>query len=499
MSLKFLSIFLSLIILFSLNPLPSADAEKYLEVTQRCENTLLELSVVNQDGITIKNAKIFDRTRSEVLASFDGNGFLSLPADLQGKSLRVGSSSYPPVPFNTEDCQPREIEFEKTDNDLMIVNHHTWSNFDPTANYGDGVYEVTPPTGNYIVGDVVNLSEYSLTDIRIAISTFGEQSGTMESISIHPMKKILRPGEASPFFAYLGGGFDNYSIRIDHYKGTSAMPVIPQVKISDVLISEDVKGNSLLTIICSNTLEKSDHLRLLLLGYTENNFLEAASLTDEYLFSLSDPNASDCIADGKLILSESLISGYSPVPAFVDYAKKDRFEVFIIHSEFSLFYDVQEINRAKNLNAYEQGTEGHTQTAVYSNYFPNSLTPKHIDIDNLKINPQTIDKVTILNSNNDSQNQSHNPTLEIPIWIKTNAEWWSQNKIDDGTFISGIQFLIKEGILNVPATTETAQQPSSEIPSWIKGNAEFWSQGLISDEDFLNGIQYLVQHGIIKV
>ena len=87
----------------------------------------------------------------------------------------------------------------------------------------------------------------------------------------------------------------------------------------------------------------------------------------------------------------------------------------------------------------------------------------------------------------------------VPSWIKSNAEFWAQDKIDDATFISGIQFLIKEGILDVPSSTETIQDSSEGIPSWIKGNAEFWAQGLISDDDFLNGIQYLVAKGIIQV
>ncbi len=37
-------------------------------------------------------------------------------------------------------------------------------------------------------------------------------------------------------------------------------------------------------------------------------------------------------------------------------------------------------------------------------------------------------------------------TKEIPSWIKNNAGWWSEDAIDDNTFILGIQFLIKEGI-----------------------------------------------------
>ena len=38
---------------------------------------------------------------------------------------------------------------------------------------------------------------------------------------------------------------------------------------------------------------------------------------------------------------------------------------------------------------------------------------------------------------------------EIPSWIKNNAEWWAAGAIDDASFIQGIQFLIKEGILRV--------------------------------------------------
>ncbi len=38
-------------------------------------------------------------------------------------------------------------------------------------------------------------------------------------------------------------------------------------------------------------------------------------------------------------------------------------------------------------------------------------------------------------------------TLEIPSWIKNNAEWWAAGQIDDDSFIQGIQFLIKEGII----------------------------------------------------
>ena len=37
----------------------------------------------------------------------------------------------------------------------------------------------------------------------------------------------------------------------------------------------------------------------------------------------------------------------------------------------------------------------------------------------------------------------------VPEWIKNNAGWWAEGAIDDDAFVQGIQFLIKEGIMQV--------------------------------------------------
>ena len=95
-----------------------------------------------------------------------------------------------------------------------------------------------------------------------------------------------------------------------------------------------------------------------------------------------------------------------------------------------------------------------------------------------------------------SQEKEHT----IPDWIRNNAEWWAQGAIGDSDFVSGIQYLIKEGIMQIPETEQTGTASGTEeIPSWIKNNADWWAQGLISDDDFVTGIQYLVQQGIIVV
>jgi len=89
---------------------------------------------------------------------------------------------------------------------------------------------------------------------------------------------------------------------------------------------------------------------------------------------------------------------------------------------------------------------------------------------------------------------------QIPDWIRNNAEWWAQGAIGDNDFVSGLQYLIKEKIMQIPETSKAVTPGGTgEIPAWIKNNADWWSQGLISDDDFVKGIQYLVEQGIIKV
>jgi len=37
----------------------------------------------------------------------------------------------------------------------------------------------------------------------------------------------------------------------------------------------------------------------------------------------------------------------------------------------------------------------------------------------------------------------------IPGWIKNNAGWWADGQIDDGSFVSGLQWLISNGIMKI--------------------------------------------------
>jgi len=90
-------------------------------------------------------------------------------------------------------------------------------------------------------------------------------------------------------------------------------------------------------------------------------------------------------------------------------------------------------------------------------------------------------------------------TLNIPTWVKNNAKWWSDGTIGDSDFISGIQYLINQGIMKIPSTTPGSGTGSNVIPHWVKNNAKWWAAGTISDQDFVSGLQYLITNGILKI
>ena len=48
-----------------------------------------------------------------------------------------------------------------------------------------------------------------------------------------------------------------------------------------------------------------------------------------------------------------------------------------------------------------------------------------------------------------SESVESTETITIPEWVKNNAKWWSEGTISDNDFASGIQYLVKQGIISV--------------------------------------------------
>jgi hypothetical protein len=117
-----------------------------------------------------------------------------------------------------------------------------------------------------------------------------------------------------------------------------------------------------------------------------------------------------------------------------------------------------------------------------------NLNFKNLDNNNLAKTsiPIVIDRITDQNSD-----------ISIPEWIRNNASWWSQEQIDDNTFIQGIEYLIRNQVI-VVFQVSNENVASEEIPSWIRNNASWWAAGQIDDETFVQGLEYLIQKGIIR-
>ena len=88
---------------------------------------------------------------------------------------------------------------------------------------------------------------------------------------------------------------------------------------------------------------------------------------------------------------------------------------------------------------------------------------------------------------------------QIPEWIRSNAEWWSEGKIKDQDFLLGIQYLINQNIIKIPETKNSQNETLTTVPNWVKDTAGWWAQGNVSDDEFVNGIKFLIEKGIISV
>ena len=158
--------------------------------------------------------------------------------------------------------------------------------------------------------------------------------------------------------------------------------------------------------------------------------------------------------------------------------------------ELKLFYNEKELLKKTGIS-----TGSKTQSDGFEFFIPSDvsgiLVAKFENLDGNKLAhlefPLLVDRITT------TENQYF-----IPNWVKNNAGWWSDGQIPDSAFVQGIQFLIKEGIIVVPAT-ENETQDGSNIPEWIKTNAGWWAEGQIDDRTFANGIEFLINVGIIVV
>ena len=85
----------------------------------------------------------------------------------------------------------------------------------------------------------------------------------------------------------------------------------------------------------------------------------------------------------------------------------------------------------------------------------------------------------------------------VPDWVKNTAGWWATDAISEIEFVNAIEFLVKEGIIDVTSSSEL--KSSEGVPDWVKNTAGWWATDAISEIEFVNAIEFLVKEGIIDV
>lgn len=173
----------------------------------------------------------------------------------------------------------------------------------------------------------------------------------------------------------------------------------------------------------------------------------------------------------------------------------DVTDIFLKNRPVSTTYDFSVTQNEKII--FEQSgtsTDSKEKHNIAEFMIPEDVTGiVNLNFDNLDGN--NFAKTTIPIVINQVTNQND---VSIPEWIKNNAGWWSEDAIDDNTFIQGIKYLIKNDIIVIPQTQQETME-TKEIPSWIKNNAEWWADGQIDDETFVQGLEFLIKNGIIRV
>lgn len=117
----------------------------------------------------------------------------------------------------------------------------------------------------------------------------------------------------------------------------------------------------------------------------------------------------------------------------------------------------------------------------------------------------------------------------LPLWLKTTAVWWGEDKISNNDFVFALQYLVDKKILVIPEIeipepecgpglvldeltdeciipqesvnteifADTIDAQKNIVVSWIKLTTLWWGQDKISDQDFINALQYLVENNVL--
>jgi hypothetical protein len=92
--------------------------------------------------------------------------------------------------------------------------------------------------------------------------------------------------------------------------------------------------------------------------------------------------------------------------------------------------------------------------------------------------------------------------VKIPNWVKGVFGFYAEGKLADSDLVQGLQFLIQQGVIQIPTVSNTSTPTNSTsvtIPNWVKGVFGMYAEGKLADNDLVQGLQFLMQKGIIRL
>ena len=291
---------------------------------------------------------------------------------------------------------------------------------------------------------------------------------------------------------YVSGNVDEVLFGYE----VSLMVIAPNgniISIDKLIADPDKKYHT--EIIADSTLMKISGIYTVLAMYGEENGATKTTFTFERSTGLSDQGESR----QNILLNFDFVNPNKNIQEHIDYkitVSKNGVGVFgptpLTHSTTgSVSIPIM----------ITEGQPHDVKIEVYEIMFqsiPAETVSFSIMTDSENIQSQFTGKSTLEINLAINRDPSPEPKV-IPEWIKNNAKWWADGIIDDEAFTQGIQYLIKEKIVDIPDLPYPASWMDKSVPSWVKNNASWWADDLIPEDDFIKAIKYLVEKGIVQI
>lgn len=139
------------------------------------------------------------------------------------------------------------------------------------------------------------------------------------------------------------------------------------------------------------------------------------------------------------------------------YEKPDRIEIQVeastFHDDYNANIDIQSLYGERSDEKYVKTWQSYLSEITVGKYPSDQIVSTHIDLDSIKSSIvyelQNSSKQGYCTEQTIPEPEIVKTSLSIPKWIKNNAGWWADGIIDDEDFATGIQYLIKTGVIVV--------------------------------------------------